>query len=181
MSSILRSFAQDSNQRFWSQLWVNFLYDILQPIWKWSGDMLFKKVDIYLNEVTYQYLALCVYQLKETGRKRIQELMYLLYLFISTNEGRIVYSREYWMIHRKLDFLFRTIRLQAHPLPPCLPSAIVSFSVFLCVAGRAYWRKRGVGKEPKISYDCGKAWPSVNHAILSGLPVNHRLHNPPLL
>ncbi len=35
--------------------------------------MLFKQVDIYLNEVRYQYLALFVYQLKETGRKRMQD------------------------------------------------------------------------------------------------------------
>jgi hypothetical protein len=44
----------------------------------------------------------------------------------------------------------------AHPLLPSLPSAnCLSFSVF-----------RG-GRGAK-SYDCEKAWPSINHSILSG-------------
>ncbi len=49
-------------------------------------------------------------------------------------------SREYWMNYRG-----RTIcdLFLAHPLP-LLPSAsCLSFSAFLCVAGRAYWRERG--------------------------------------
>jgi hypothetical protein len=35
----------------------------------------------------------------------------------------------------------RLIRLLAHPLPPS--ASCLSFSVFQCVASRAYWRKRG--------------------------------------
>ncbi len=64
----------------------------------------------------------------------------------------------------------RMIRLLAHPLSPPSPESArwLSFSVFLCVAGWAYWRKRrgerGPGREAK-SYE--KAWPS--HTILSGL------------
>jgi hypothetical protein len=39
----------------------------------------------------------------------------------------------------------RMIRLLAHPLPPLPPSNCLSFSVFLCVGGLAYWRERGKG------------------------------------
>jgi hypothetical protein len=54
-----------------------------------------------------------------------------------------------------------------HPLPPPLPSAsCVFFSVFLCVAGRAYWRGGGGGSGWRAkSHE--KAWPSINHSILS--------------
>jgi hypothetical protein len=37
----------------------------------------------------------------------------------------------------------RIIRFLAHPLPPLLSASCLSFSVFLCVAGRACWRERG--------------------------------------
>ncbi len=49
--------------------------------------------------------------------------------------------REYWMIYRGSDFLSR----MTWPLyRPLLPSASwLSFSVFLCVFSRAYWRERG--------------------------------------
>ncbi len=51
----------------------------------------------------------------------------------------VVFMAEDWMIYRGPGSLFH-----ARSLPPPLPSA--SFSVFLCVAGRAYWRE-GVGVE----------------------------------
>ncbi len=72
--------------------------------------------------------------------------------------GSYVEPREYWMVYwRPLTKLscVRMIRLLALPLPPSFPSATCfSFSVFLCVAGRAYWRERrregvGVDLEPK--------------------------------
>jgi hypothetical protein len=36
-------------------------------------------------------------------------------------------------------------------LPPAPPSCL-SFSVFLCVAGRAYWRERGEGREKEPNH-----------------------------
>ena len=53
-----------------------------------------------------------------------------------------------------------------HPLPS---ASCLSFSVFLCVAGRAYWRERRVGGgDGAKSCDGEKAWSSINHSILSG-------------
>ncbi len=54
-------------------------------------------------------------------------------------------------------------------IPPPLPSAnCLSFSVFLCLAGRAYYRERGGGGERGAkSYNRKKAWPCINHSILS--------------
>ncbi len=55
--------------------------------------------------------------------------------------------------------------------PPALPSAsCLSFAVFLCVAGWAYWRVggRGGGEEPNSptnSFDREKAWPSLNKSF----------------
>ncbi len=56
-------------------------------------------------------------------------------------------------------------------LPP-FPSSIVSkLSLFLnvpaCVAGRAYWQERRGGGGKTVSYYSEKAWPSINHSILS--------------
>jgi hypothetical protein len=54
------------------------------------------------------------------------------------------------------------------PLPPLPSATCLSFSVFLCVAGRADLRERGWvggGRRAK-SYDREKDWPSVNHSIL---------------
>jgi len=58
-----------------------------------------------------------------------------------------------------------------------LPSAnCLSFSVFLCLAGRAYCRERGGGGERGAkSYDCKKAWPSINHSILSARGLRREL------
>jgi hypothetical protein len=50
--------------------------------------------------------------------------------------------------------------------PPASESCL-SFSVFRCVTGRAYWRGRGWAKSQ--TYDHEKTLPSRNHSILSGL------------
>ncbi len=64
----------------------------------------------------------------------------------------------------------RMTRLLAHPLPsPLRWSGCLSFSVFLCFAGRAYWLGEGRGRWGAISCYRKKAWSSINHAILSGL------------
>ncbi len=49
----------------------------------------------------------------------------------------------------------------------------LAFSVVMRVAGRAaFWRERGEGGEGGIkSYDREKAWPSINHSILSLLSL----------
>jgi hypothetical protein len=51
-----------------------------------------------------------------------------------------------------------------------IPSPLLpSFSVFLyMVAGRAYWRGWGGGGRGAKLYDREKAWPSLDHSILSG-------------
>jgi hypothetical protein len=80
--------------------------------------------------------------------------------------------------HWALDDLQRT-RLSCGRMfrlltPPPLPLEIcLSFSDYLYVAGPAYWRETGpgagVGRGAK-SYYHEKAWPSVNHSILTALP-----------
>ncbi len=62
--------------------------------------------------------------------------------------------------------------------PSLLSASCLSFSVFLCVAGRACWRERGGGGEgvPK-SYDSEKDWSSINHSILYGLDPGAKSHN----
>ncbi len=59
---------------------------------------------------------------------------------------------KYWVIYRGPGFLAVVwFGSSPAPLPPALPSATascLSFAVFLCVAGRAYWRERGAGEEP---------------------------------
>ncbi len=76
------------------------------------------------------------------------------------------------------------IRLLAHPFLPLPPVTCLSFWVFLCVGGRAYWRERGRGRRYASSYrakwyDCEKTWPSINQAILSGSNYSSTTHIPP--
>ncbi len=55
------------------------------------------------------------------------------------------------------------------PFPPLPAASCLSFSVFLCVAGRELTDGReggGDGRGAK-SYDREKAWPSLNHSIIS--------------
>ncbi len=79
--------------------------------------------------------------------------------------------REFEMIYRGPRFLaVAWFGSSTTPSPHYLPSAsCLSFSVFLCVAGRAYWRERRVGGgDGAKSCDGEKAWSSINHSILSG-------------
>jgi hypothetical protein len=68
----------------------------------------------------------------------------------------IVISRDCWMIIEDQSFSPSYTWLLPHPLPPHPSSSCLCFSVFLCVAGRAYWQERGfegleeVGEEPII-------------------------------
>ncbi len=57
-------------------------------------------------------------------------------------------------------FLAHTSPLSTH----LLPASCFFFSVFLCVDGRAYTGRRGVGEEPNEN-----AWSSVKHSILSAV------------
>jgi hypothetical protein len=75
--------------------------------------------------------------------------------------------REYWMIYRWPGFLAVEWFGSSHSPPLLLrSSSCLSFSVYLCVAVRAYWRERG-GGNLKL-YAGKKAWSSTNHSILYG-------------
>ncbi len=67
--------------------------------------------------------------------------MQAVLIFLCEN---IHWSRYYWMVYIGPSFLAVVwFGSPPHPLPPPLPSAsCLSFSVFLCVAYRAYWRER---------------------------------------
>jgi hypothetical protein len=66
------------------------------------------------------------------------------------------------MIYRGLGFL-------APPPPP----SVSKLSLFL--AGRAYRQEKGGGGgRGATSDDRGKAWPSINHSVLSGDPHPER-------
>ncbi len=52
-------------------------------------------------------------------------------------------ERTEWFIEGRA-FCGRMIR--RHPNPPLRSASFLSFSVFLCVVGRAYWRERGAGR-----------------------------------
>ncbi len=74
------------------------------------------------------------------------------------------------MIYREQGFL-AVVCFGSSPTPSPSPvSKFLSLSVFLCVAGRAYWLERGDvgGGGGAKSYDGEKAWSSINHSILSG-------------
>jgi hypothetical protein len=68
--------------------------------------------------------------------------------------------REYWIFW----FIEGHAFLRQYDLAP------LSFSVFLCVAGRTYWREKGWGSgRGAESYNREIACPSINHSILSGV------------
>ncbi len=64
-------------------------------------------------------------------------------------------SREYWMIHRGPGFLVVEWFGTPPTTPPVLPwTRCLSFSVFLSVAGQAYWQEKGREAklcEPRVS------------------------------
>ncbi len=75
-------------------------------------------------------------------------------------------SREYWMIYIWPGFLAVVWFGSTPTSSPHFPTtSCLSFSVILCIAGRDYWREGGETK----SYNGEKAWPSLNHSILSVL------------
>ncbi len=77
------------------------------------------------------------------------------------------------MIYRRPGFL--VVLWFGSPPPSHLPStSSLSFSVFLWVPGRAYWREWQGGAK---SYDGEKALPSINHSILSGNSEDRRGEN----
>ncbi len=82
------------------------------------------------------------------------------------------------MISRGPGFL--VIRPLNYPLPPLPWASCLSFSAFLCVSGRAYWREGGGegGGQGAESYDSKKGWSSINHSILSGLLSSAPFHPP---
>jgi hypothetical protein len=77
-------------------------------------------------------------------------------------------SREYWMIYRGPGFL--AVVYNSAPHPPLSPLSSPSLFLSLPVCRRSSllteWGGRG-GRGAK-SYDLEKAWPSINHSILSG-------------
>jgi hypothetical protein len=86
------------------------------------------------------------------------------------NHVRYGVTREYWMFYSGQGFV-AVIWFGSSLTPPLLSASCPSFSVFLCVAIRAYWRERwrgGAGAEWENHGTARKAWSSINHSILSG-------------
>ncbi len=82
--------------------------------------------------------------------------------FFTRHMALKIYDREYWMIYRE-DQAFSPsydLALPPPPAPVLLPLAsCLFFSIFLCVAGRAYTDGRGRrGGRGAESYDRNKAW-----------------------
>ncbi len=75
-------------------------------------------------------------------------MLYGFNLFRPKRRARIyrVHGREYWMVYSRPNFL-RSYDSAPRPAPspPLLSASWLSFSFFLCVAGRTYWRERGGG------------------------------------
>ncbi len=62
----------------------------------------------------------------------------------------VLYTREFELFIEDQAFSPSYDLAPSPPLPPLPSASCLSFSVFLCVAGRAYWREMGdgVGEEP---------------------------------
>ncbi len=82
-------------------------------------------------------------------------------VFVGMERGR--YGWVEWFI--ECQALGRMIRLHAHPLPPS-PS-VSKLPIFLSLPVCRRSRVGGEGGLGSNSYDREKAWPSVNHSILS--------------
>ncbi len=94
--------------------------------------------------------------------------------FVTSTLCAATFSNSYikWLL-RYVMLRFVAVPYEMAPPfhPPPFPSAwCLSFSVFLCVADRAYWSERGRGGggggRGAKSYDCEKVWSSKNHTIL---------------
>jgi hypothetical protein len=99
----------------------------------------------------------------------------------TSRKSQILRPREYWVIYRGLGFLVVVwFGSPPTPFPPLLSASCLSLSVFLCDAGRAYWRKKGgrgwPGGRGAKSYDHENALPSINHLILSALSFVRKVH-----
>ncbi len=84
----------------------------------------------------------------------------------------MLWRREYWRFYRGPAFLavgwFGSTSAPFTPLSR--QQGCLSFAVFLCVAGRAFWRERGIGGGRRAkSFDREKAWSSVNYSILAAV------------
>jgi hypothetical protein len=82
----------------------------------------------------------------------VQKCWAKLWIFVFSTY--CAFSREYWMIYRAPSFL-AVVWFGSSPTPFPIPfpsASCLSFSVFLCVAGRACWRERGRARGAK-SYD----------------------------
>ncbi len=84
-------------------------------------------------------------------------------------------GREYWMIYRgriiyRDEWFIEDQSYEDPPAPTTPPpfssANCLSFSVFLCVAGRGRWGWEGVSEKSNQN-DCAKAWSSLNQSILS--------------
>ncbi len=80
------------------------------------------------------------------------------------------------MIYRGQAFCGLMIRLLAHPLPPLLSASCLSFSVFLRVAGPAYWPEGGGGADETNHTTTRKSGPLeiTQYSLLYLLPVSER-------
>ncbi len=103
------------------------------------------------NFINLQYLSL-------------QADMHQIYSFVSE------YNRASRIIKRmtKLRSRRRLIWLPPPPLLPLPSASCLTVSIFLCVAGRAYWRERVVDTWRAKSHAAEEAWSSIHHSILSG-------------
>jgi hypothetical protein len=105
---------------------------------------------LYLWIIYLQLFSLCSKSLYRRDRYKItfltsfSLLLSLLRCFIPMSPTHR--ARKYWMIIRGPGFL-EVVWFGSSPSPS---ASCLSFSVFLCVAGRVYWQQRGEGegKEP---------------------------------
>jgi hypothetical protein len=73
-----------------------------------------------------------------------------------------------WFIKDRVFSLSYDLAPPPNPAPSPVSKLCLSFSVFLCVAGRDYWWGRG-GGGGAITYEGETAWSSTNHSIHSAL------------
>jgi hypothetical protein len=71
------------------------------------------------------------------------------------------------------------IRLLAHPVPPSPSATFLFLSLPLSSVDLTCKRGEGGGRRSKSvqSYDREKAWPSINHSILSGIGLRQNVNS----
>jgi len=109
-----------------------YLFRILQ-FWEKQPNYLKWHLRTILNVICFKIVSFpcCWFTWEDTW---LEDIYFLWIMWTCTRR------REYWMIYRGPGFLDV---VWFGPPPP-------SFSGFLCVAGRIYWREEGVGQEPII-------------------------------